>query len=436
VLVFFLDPFSGWSRMPFRFAHPMSKNSVSNTLLFLALSLLNTVGAPAILIHDTSGCLRETEAPVKVAADLSPAFVAANREHQLAVSLVGDRESHVLIPAQVQTNAAGWAEAVVFLIPPGSVRSSWEFKLVRASGSHATGLQVLENPEGQYDLIENRTPVLRYNYRTIEPGEIAKKVSAGNRIYARARSDYIHPLFGLNGEELTRDWSLDHPHHRGIYWAWPEVDYGTARGDLHALQNVFARPTGKVRIQGGPVFAQIEAESEWMWEDREPVVRELATIRAYRATTNGRFIDLAFQFVALKPGVTVARRDTDKYGGLNIRMAAPQGQAITTFTDVPGAWPRRAWADLSGVFAKDEILSGLAVLQHDKNPDYPGDWVQYPELSWCQPTFPSSGTRYALIPGAPLMLRYRLWIHSGGKPSANRLALSWDAFNASEAARP
>jgi hypothetical protein len=284
--------------------------------------------------------------------------------------------------------------------------------------------------------MENRAPVLRYNYRTVEPGEIANKVSAGNRIYARARSDYIHPLFGLNGEELTRDWSLDHPHHRGIYWAWPEVDYGTLRGDLHALQKVFARPTGKVRIEGGPVFAQIEAESEWMWEDREPVVRELATIRAYRATANGRFIDLAFRFVALKPGVTVARRDTDKYGGLNIRMATPQGQEITAFTDVPGARPRRAWADVTGIFGKDEIVSGLAVLQYDKNPDYPGDWVQYPELSWCQPTFPTSGTRYPLIPGEPLVLRYRLWIHADGKPSADRLALSWDAFNASEAARP
>ena len=68
------------------------------------------------------------------------------------------------------------------------------------------------------------------------------------RIYARARSDYIHPLFGLEGETLTKDWSTDHPHHRGIYWAWPEVDWRGQRGDLHALQHVFARPTGKCII--------------------------------------------------------------------------------------------------------------------------------------------------------------------------------------------
>ena len=84
------------------------------------------------------------------------------------------------------------------------------------------------------------------------------EVAPANRIYARARSDYIHPLYGLNGEVLTRDWPVDHPHHRGIYWAWPEVDYGTNRGDLHALQKVFARPTGRVRLANGRRFAEVE----------------------------------------------------------------------------------------------------------------------------------------------------------------------------------
>ena len=98
---------------------------------------------------------------------------------------------------------------------------------------------------GQIDITDSGKPVLRYNYKTVEPGEMLNKVTPGNLIYTRARSDYIHPLYGLDGEVLTRDWSIDHPHHRGIYWAWPEVDFGTNRGDLHALQKVFARPHGQ-----------------------------------------------------------------------------------------------------------------------------------------------------------------------------------------------
>jgi hypothetical protein len=289
---------------------------------------------------------------------------------------------------------------------------------------------------GQIDITDSGKPVLRYNYKTVEPGEMLNKVTPGNLIYTRARSDYIHPLYGLDGEVLTRDWSIDHPHHRGIYWAWPEVDFGANRGDLHALQKVFARPTGKVRLQGGPVFAEIEAENQWLWEDREPIVREQAIIRAYRATAQGRVVDLAFRFVALKDGVTLARRGTEHYGGLNVRMATPASQDISVHTDPSNAMPRRAWSDLSGVFASATASSGLTVLQYQRNPDYPGDWVQYPQLSWCQPTFPASGTRYALPRDRPLVLHYRLLIHAGAKPDDYHAAKLWDAFQSSAAAVP
>lgn len=76
---------------------------------------------------------------------------------------------------------------------------------------------------GPIDVFDNDKPVLRYNYQTVEPGAVLEKMTPNNRKYVQPRSDYIHPLYGLNGEVLTRDWSVDHPHHRGIYWAWPEV---------------------------------------------------------------------------------------------------------------------------------------------------------------------------------------------------------------------
>jgi hypothetical protein len=287
---------------------------------------------------------------------------------------------------------------------------------------------------GHVDITDHGKPVLRYNYRTVEPGEMLDKVTPANRIYARARSDYIHPLFGLDGAVLTRDWPVDHPHHRGIYWAWPEVDFGQERGDLHALQKVFARPTGKVRLESGPVFAEIEAENLWLWEDREPIVQEQAIIRAYRATAQGRVVDLAFRFVALKDGVTLARRGMEHYGGLNVRLATPASQEIAVHTDSSNAVPRRAWSDLSGVFGAANAASELTVLQCQANPDYPGDWVQYPQLSWCQPTFPAAGTRYALVRDKPLVLRFRLFVHAGAKSDNDGAAKLWDAFHASVAA--
>jgi len=305
-------------------------------------------------------------------------------------------------------------------------------------------IQAIEDPKsGQIILSDNGKLVLQYNYKTVYEKDALDNQAANQyrrekndtfmanpSIYAVPRSDYIHPVYGLEGELLTRDWSKDHPHHRGIYWAWPEVDYGHQRGDLHALQIVFARPTGKIRLQNEPEFAQVEAENVWMWKNVKPIVREVAIIRAYRATAEGRIIDLAFRFIALEDSVTIARRGTEHYGGLNVRMQTPQNQKITASNDSSIFNPRRSWSDLSGLFKGANSTSGLMVFQHHLNPDYPGDWVQYPDLSWCQPTFPAVKTRYPLIKGRPLILRYRLFVHAGSMPEKAIAVKLWNTFNA------
>ncbi len=291
-------------------------------------------------------------------------------------------------------------------------------------------MAITRDEAGQYVVREGGEPVLRYNYATIEPGEVLEKVAAADKIYARARSNYIHPLWGLSGEELTRDWAVDHPHHRGIYWAWPEVDYGAERGDLHALQRVFARPTGAVRARTGANWAEIEAQNNWMWEDATPIVRETVRIRAYAGTEAGRLVDIQVRMTALQDGVSLARRGTNLYGGLNMRMNTVADQRIAFHTDPPEAKQRAAWATMHGVFGGASRPATVAVFQHPANPDYPGDWVQYPELNWFQPTFPAPNTRYALPKGKTLTLRYRLWISSGPAPEESALRAAWERFAA------
>ncbi len=306
-----------------------------------------------------------------------------------------------------------------------------------------TTMQAVRDPEtGQIILSDKGKPVLQYNYKTVAERDAMDTLAANKyivtatdtfmanpSIYAVPRSNYIHPVYGLEGEMLTRDWSRDHPHHRGIYWAWPEVEFGSKRGDLHALQIVFARPTGNIGLKNGKDFSEVEAEYLWMWGDTTPIVHEVALIRAYRATREGRIVDLAFRFVALKDSVTIARRETKLYGGLNIRMQTPKQQEISFHTDSADVAPKRAWSDLSGLFSGAKAPSGMTVLQWKQNPEYPGEWVQYPELSWIQPTFPTAGTRYKLVPGEPLVLRFRLFIHSGAKPDQKLLSKLWDTLN-------
>jgi hypothetical protein len=392
-------------------------------------------------VKDKSGALGKTQAPVSKVVRLNESQIAAARDGRLGLA-EDSQNSKDVMPVQFEFSGSSDSVDAIMLIPEGE-SGRRKFDWTENTTTFETTMKVMEDPvSGQSIISENGKPVLQYNYKTVYEKDALDTLPANKyivtatdtfmanpSIYAVPRSNYIHPIYGSNGEMLTRDWSKDHPHHRGIYWAWPEVDFGSKRGDLHALQIVFARPTGRIKYQNGPLFAQIEAENLWMWKDSVPIVNEVAVIRAYKATSTGRFIDLAFRFTALKDSITIARRGTHLYGGLNVRMHTPKSQEISFHTDSSGIVPRRAWSDLSGLFAGTEEKSGMTVLQCQLNPDYPGDWVQYPELSWCQPTFPAAGTRYPLIRGKSLVLRYRIFVHEGTKPDDGRSSMLWDSFN-------
>ncbi|UCF38383.1 MAG: PmoA family protein [Acidobacteriota bacterium] len=285
----------------------------------------------------------------------------------------------------------------------------------------------LDSDSGKYVFRESGVAVLAYNFSTVEPGELLSEVTEENLKYARARSDYIHPLYGPGGQLMTLDFPVDHPHHRGIYWAWPEVEFEGELGDLHALQKVFARPTGEPETMVTPEFAQLKARNRWLWEDRTPIVEETVVIRVYPVSSEGRFIDLEFHFKALVDSVTVARRGTDQYGGLNVRLNEVTDQVIQFHTDSEDAAPRMAWAELSGIFKGGTSKLALSIFQKESNPDYPGDWVEYPELNWFQPTFPAAGTRFPLKKEAATVLGYRLWIHPEVTEADQRSV--WSVYN-------
>ncbi len=396
-----------------------------------ASSCLSHAALTGIPAGDPDGFASRSGAPLSREVDLSgqTGFLSGGRQLFLVHPPGGNPEAAKPIPAQFEPARPGAAQGSLWWFVPEGGAGVDRLELADRPAEGLARMTAQRNPaSGRWDLMEGDRLVLGYNYQTNEPGAILAKVHPDNVKYARARGDYIHPLCGLQGEALTKDWSLDHPHHRGIYWAWPEVDYGTERGDLHALQRVFARPTGQCAGRSGPLFATIEAENLWLWEDREAIVRERAVLRAWRAGPKGRLVDLCFEFTALKEGVSVARRGTEHYGGLNIRLAAVKNQEILFHTDAAGTTPRRAWASLSGQFeGSSGGATALTVFQHPANPDYPGDWVKYPDINWFQPTFPAARTRYILKRDQTLKLQFRLWIQPG-TAEESAAADGWSAY--------
>jgi len=406
--------------------------AVPSTLLPARQAGATPLLAVRLVVDDPDGTLGRTRAPVSMSVLLEIRLRQAALEGrlQLREQTSDTAASGSAIPLQCLGPGAGDTLRLCWAMPEGP-KGPRVFIPAESSHPARTSMQAAQSqPGGQFDISEGAKPVLRYNYAKVEPaGAFLQTVTEDNRKYAVARSNYIHPLYGPQGETLTKDWSRDHPHHRGIYWAWPEVDWRGQRADLHALQKAFARPTGKCETLSGPVFAQLDAENLWQWEDREPIVRERALIRAYPATPAGRLLDLEFHFAALDQPVLLARRGAAHYGGLNLRFNALKDQQISKHTDRPDASPRKSWGDLSGIYAGAQVPAGVAILQHASNAHFPGDWIDYPELNWLQPAFPSVGTRYELRKAEPLVLRFRLWIHPGGQPSAAAGADRWLAAN-------
>ena len=289
---------------------------------------------------------------------------------------------------------------------------------------------VTDSPSGQCVIREGTTNILQFNHQAVQapPGTL-EKIAPGNQKYAQPRSDYIHPLYGPSGEVLTLDWAVDHPHHRGIYWAWPEVMLDGQSGDLHALQRVFARPLGKPVTSEGEAAATLEAESNWMWEDKTPIVHEKVKIRVEKSGPHGRRIDLTLTLVARVDGVTIARRETNKYGGLNTRLAAAQALAITHHADADGTTPRMAWHQATGTWGSATQPASLTIFEKTANPGYPADHIEYPDLAWLQPAFPQAGLRQALNKGEPLVLQYRYVIGTAAAAEKQAMREEWSIFN-------
>lgn len=293
------------------------------------------------------------------------------------------------------------------------------------------GLDVRDRGVEGIEIRDGHGPVLCYRYATVpRPASLDSGLTDAQREslrrYGHPRSNYIHPLHGLDGVPLTDDWSKDHPHHRGIYWAWPEVGHRGEVGDLHALQRVFARPTGRIVTVPGDEHATIEAENEWRWDDVTPIVRETVRLRAHRRASHGRLIDVHCTLMPLVTGVTLARRQTTLYGGLNTRLAPVAGLTLTHHADAAGVVPRMAWQRAAGTWHGASRASSLTIFERAENLHYPGDYVEYPDLPWFQPAFPRAGLRHVL--DAPLVLRYRLWIHDGPTPGTELTRAMWQAF--------
>lgn len=268
-------------------------------------------------------------------------------------------------------------------------------------------------------LWEGDRPVLVYNHGVI---------SSSNAPADRARSSYVHPIYGLDGEVLTDDFPKDHYHHRGLFWAWPHVKVGEQETDLWSLKDIRHQFDRWLRREAGKTGAVLGVQNGWFVGDRK-VVEEQIWLRVLPADADGQAIDVELTLTPLKESLTLRGAEGKSYGGLTLRFAPrPEPTVITvpdgkTKEDLPIT--RLPWADLSAQFAGAAAPSGAAVFVAPTHPNFPPEWLtrHYGVLCVGWPgveaqTFP---------PGKPIRVRYCVWIHRG-MPEAEKVKQVYDEY--------
>ncbi|OYX84857.1 MAG: hypothetical protein B7Y83_06740 [Flavobacteriales bacterium 32-34-25] len=241
------------------------------------------------------------------------------------------------------------------------------------------------------------------------------------------RSNYIHPLYNLDGTVLTEDFPEDHLHHRGIFWAWHQLYIGDKRiGDGWEIENFNWEVTSvkekKTKDDSKAIVSTVLWKSP-LWKSKNDVekafVKETTTIKVYPKQPHYRLIDIEIALLALESNMKIGGSEDEKgYGGFSPRIRLsndivftdPSGKISPTNLPIPAS----EWMDISGSLGKNGTKAGLTVLCSPKNPGAKNPWILRAKKSMQNAVYPYPGAKAVPLSNKkPTVLRYRLVIHNG-----------------------
>lgn len=254
---------------------------------------------------------------------------------------------------------------------------------------------------------------------------------AGEKGPAVPGTAYTHPLWTPGGEIVTDVAAPDHPHHRGVFCAWINVD-GEKRGDwwgwgARAPKDGRAIVSRSAKLLStGRSSAALEAVNAWQADGVDVLIETIQVTASQQHGCN--ILDYIYTFMpATNRPVTIAQ---NPFGGFCYR-AKPRGAIVISDPSGPLDlkdswqdsyelnWPARPWYDFSTT-APDGKVAGGAVLDHPGNP--PSTWHIIRGAYMVNPCIVAPGA-IEIQPGNGLTLRHRVVSHDGPADAAvlNRL---------------
>ncbi len=257
---------------------------------------------------------------------------------------------------------------------------------------------------------------------------------------------YLHPLRSASGRIVTRLYpmeqgvgeTLDHPHHRGLWFGHGDVNgvdfWGNEPGQSpHAGRIVLKKVLG---VDSGPKSGHIRVLFDWVDDAGKPLLEESRTMVFYSDPAL-RTIDFDIQLKAL----TKVKFGDTKEGTFAIRLApwleepeagqppVPRrtGKMINAEGAVgePNVWGKRSdWVDHFGEIEGEKI--GVAIFDHPSNPRHPAYWHSrayglFAVNIFGLHDFEGDKTKdgsLTLAPGGVLRFRYRVIVHPGDPAAA------------------
>jgi hypothetical protein len=236
-----------------------------------------------------------------------------------------------------------------------------------------------------------------------------------------SRCNYIHPLYGPDGTRLTEDFPVDHPHHRGVFWAWHQILIDNKPiSDGWELKNFQQKVSSfEYILQKG--IGVIKATVDWkspLWNSGEKAyLQEKTTIFIHPKIRNFRRIDFEIQLKSLTDRLQLGGSDDEKgYGGFSVRLKLPED--ITFSSEKGVVQPSTIVIDagnslnMNGSFLKNEKPGGVVIYNNPQNPVPSTNWIIRKSASMQNAVFPGRKV-ISLLLDEPLVIKYTLLVYQG-----------------------
>jgi len=288
-------------------------------------------------------------------------------------------------------------------------------------------LGIFGSAQAQFSCEETDTVILlrRGDKTILQYNKVPTAEAAKNEPFY-TRSGYIHPIYSPSGKEVTGDYSPDHKHQHGLFFAWTKTGFEGRKPEFWNQKleagTVSFQETLTVVNEGTTAGFDVEH----LWEDLtaedgpKPALIETWKVRAEESEEDCYVftVESSLECAGDSP-LTVEKYH---YGGMAIRGssqwlpvekgAEPKGKMLTSggLGREEGNHSRPEWVAMWGPV--DDGAAGVVVTPHPDNFRAP-QWVR---LHPSMPYFvfaPMVEESFRILPGTPYVSRYRYVVFDG-----------------------